>query len=136
MAVSAFSKTVRVVVPVGDEQVVLICRKPTAEELNRFLSARFVSKGRKVQSNLVEARLKFMDRILVNVENAEYETASGESKPLNNQTQLSEDDRAFASSVLGAPVQSWKDLVNMTWKCSAAMSFEESIPEDEVTEKN
>ncbi|MFB3828960.1 MAG: hypothetical protein ACE15B_19495 [Bryobacteraceae bacterium] len=131
MAISAFQKTVRVKIPVGSEDVVLICRKPNAGELSQFLNARFVRKGRKIESRLIEARGEFIDRILVDAENVEYETAAGERKPLNRNTQLSEEDKAYAGGILGVKVESWKDLIALNWKSSAAMHFEDAAPEDE-----
>jgi hypothetical protein len=134
--ISTLSSNIRIPIPVGDEEVVLICRKPTTEEMNNFLSSRFVAKGRKVQQNFVEERVKLIDKILVNIENVGYENAQGEMVPLTAQTQLSDEDKAHAAALLGCKVGSWKDLINVNWKCAAAMRFEEPQTEDGGDGKN
>jgi hypothetical protein len=135
--IATFTRQIRIPIEVGGEQVVLICRKPTADEVNQFLSSRFVAKGRKVEQRFVQERVKLVDRILIGVENAGYENAQGNLVPLTAETELSDADRAYASETLGFQVKSWKDLVSVNWKCAAAMQFEEpqSDPE-EKGEKN
>ncbi len=130
------STKVRISVPIGNESVVLICRRPTAAELNAFLQRRFEAKGKKVKSHLYDAREELMYRILVDAENAEYEHKDGTTAPLNARTVLSEDDKAHWSSVLGKQVNTWIDLVPLSWLSSAAMHFEDPSPEDEEPEKN
>ncbi len=134
MAVSITSK-IRILVPVGDENVVLICRKPTAAEHSAFLKGRYEQKGRKVRDQSYDAREELMYKILVDAENAEYETAAGETKPLNSRTVLSDEDKSHWSRVLGKTVNSWIDLMPISWLSTAAMSFEEPVVGGE-TEKN
>ncbi len=134
--ISTLSSNIRISIPVGDEEVVLICRKPTTDEVNHFLSSRFVARGRKVQQNFVEERVKFVDKVLVNVENVGYENAQGEMVPLTAQTPLSDEDKAHAAKLLGCKVESWKDLINVAWKCAAAMRFEEPQIEEGGDGKN
>lgn len=134
----AFATKIRIPIPVGDETVVMICRRPSAEELNRFLSARFQAKGRKVQTHLYEAREALIDKVLIDVENADYEAPNGEFRPLNARTELTAEERTFCSGILGRQVQTWKDLIPLSWKSSAAMHFEDPAPEagEEGAEKN
>jgi hypothetical protein len=128
------SNRVRISVPVSGEEVVLICRRPTSAEMSDFLSKRFTAKGRKVHSHLYEAREELMAKILVDAENAEYETQQGERKPLNAQTVLSDEEKAYWSGILGKKVNGWFDLIPLSWLSSAAMAFEDPQPDDE--EKN
>jgi hypothetical protein len=131
------SNRVRIPVPVGGEEVILICRRPTAAETSGFLSRRFTQHGRKVKSKLYEAREELMAQILVDAENAEYETKNGERKPLNAQTVLSDEDKAYWSGILGKTVFNWFDLIPLSWLSSAAMTFEDSAPDgEEEQEKN
>ena len=132
---SAFvGSTININIPVGDETVVLVCRRPTAQEQSTFLKDRFEAKGRKVKSHLYESRAALIDKILIDVRNAEFETAAGERFTLNKDTALSESDRHWWSNLLGVTVTCWKDLIPVSWKSSAAMRFEDAQPEDE--EKN
>lgn len=126
MPVTSFQKSIRIGVVVGDETVTFICRQPTGAETSRFLSDRFVQKGRKITNRQSEARIDFINRILIDVENAAYETAAGEIVPLNARVTLTDEDRAYAAAILGSEVRDWKDLVNASWKATAAMRFEES----------
>jgi cytosine/adenosine deaminase-related metal-dependent hydrolase len=133
----AFATKIRIPIPVGDETVVMICRKPSTEELTKFLSQRFQAKGRKVQTHLYEAREELIDKVLVDVENAEYETPGGESRPLTAATVLTDEEKTFCAGVLGRKVESWKDLIPLSWKSSAAMHFEDPQPDSEgEAEKN
>jgi hypothetical protein len=122
----AFDTRVRVAVDVGGEDVVFICRTPTAKETSAFLNNRFVTKRNKVTSHLYDARANFMDAIVVDVENAQFRNAAGEVLPLNAQTVLTDDDKRQCGAVLGVQVESWKDLIPLSWKSSAAMKFEDS----------
>jgi len=136
MPVASFRKSIRIRVIVGDETVVLVCRQPTGAEVSKFLSERFTQKGRKITNHHGEARVAFINRILIDVENATYENADGQMLPLNAQTSLTEGDLAYASRILDIPVRDWKDLVNASWKATAAMTFEESQVEDEGSQGN
>ncbi|MGE5487570.1 MAG: hypothetical protein ACM3ZB_07090 [bacterium] len=132
----AFATKIRIPIPVGDETVIMICRRPTAEELNKFLSARFRASGRKVQTHLYEAREELIDKVLIDVENAEYEGPDGKLRPLSARTELTEEEKTFCSGVLGKPVKTWKDLIPLSWKSSAAMHFEDPAPEAPEAEGN
>ena len=117
--------TIRISVPVGDEDVILVCRRPSADEVSKFLNSRFTTHRNKVKSNLYPARVAFVDSILVDAENVTFVTASGEEKPLNAATVLTPDDASHWSKVLGEAVSCWKDLISMPWKSTVAMYFEE-----------
>jgi hypothetical protein len=122
----AFDTRVRVAVDVGGEDVVFICRTPTARETSVFLNNRFVTKRNKVTSHLYEARAEFISAIVVDVENAQFRNAAGEVLPLNAQTVLTDDDKRQCGAVLGVQIETWKDLIPLSWKSSAAMKFEDS----------
>lgn len=124
--ISAFNAQMKIAVPVGGEDVVFTLRRPSAKETSKFLNSRFEQKRNKLVSKLYEARVAFIDSLLVDISNAQYETAAGELKPLNKDTVLSADDAAHASRVLDIPVNSWKDLIPVSWKSSVAMQFEDS----------
>lgn len=125
-------RTVKVKVQVeGGETVVLVCRRPTAPELSKFLGARFEHKGRKVKSKLYPAREEFIDKILVDVEGAQFERADGSTLPLNRAVELSDADKAHWSGICGTQVEGWKDLIPASWKSSAAMTFEDPQPESD-----
>ena len=127
---AVISNSIRINVMVdGGEKVVFICRRPKAQELSNFLNKRFQTKGTRVKSQLYEAREALIDKILVNVEGAEYEDAAGQVKPLNASTVLSDQDKTHWAGILGESIESWKDLIPMSWKSSAAMTFEDAKPE-------
>jgi hypothetical protein len=128
---AVIGSTIAINIPVGDETVVLVCRRPTTQEQSKFLKDRFEAKGRKVKSHLYETRVALIDKILLDVKNAEYETASGERKPLNNGTSLADEDKRHWSGILGTTVETWRDLIPPSWKSSAAMRFEDPQPEDD-----
>ena len=129
----AAATTKRIAIDVNGETVVFICRTPSTPELSQFLNSRFATKRNKVESRVYEARAAFMDKISVDIENATYAAADGQEKPLSVKTDLSADDKTYWSGILGTRVETWKDLVPLTWKSSAAMKFEDSsaAPEDE-----
>ena len=131
MPVQSFARMRRITIPVGDEQVILILREPTSKERSDFLTARFQVQGRKVKSHVSEARARFIRPLLLEIENAEYENADGVFVPLNSKVTLSETDKSSVGLVLGAPVNDWRDLVNVTWLSSAAMAYEDAAPETE-----
>ncbi len=128
----SFSDQVRIAIDVQDETVTFICRQPTGKEVSEFLSRRFITKRNKVQSRLYEAREEFVNRILLDVENAQYKNAKGEVLPLTKDTQLSDEDKRFCSSVLGTQVETWKDLIPLNWKCGVALHFEDTAAGDEA----
>jgi hypothetical protein len=128
---AVIGSTIAINIPVGDETVVLVCRRPTTQEQSQFLKDRFEAKGRKVKSHLYETRVALIDKILLDVKNAEYVTASGEKKPLNSATVLTDEDKRHWSGILGMAVETWKDLIPQSWQSSAAMRFEDTQPEDD-----
>ncbi len=127
----AIRRNIEISIDVSGDKVIIVCRRPTPQEQSAFLNARFEAKGRKVRSHLYEAREALIDKIMVDVRNATYETAAGELKPLNSQTVLAQQDQDHWSSILGVQVQNWKDLIPVSWKSSAAMHFEDPHPEDD-----
>jgi hypothetical protein len=118
--------SVRIRVPVGDDDVVFVCRRPTGREISKFLSSRYVTKRNKMEPRLYEARLEFVNSILRDVEGATFRNAAGEELPLNAASTLTAEDKALWAGTLGEPVESWKDLIPVTWKSSVAMYFEDS----------
>lgn len=130
MALALASK-LRIPIAVGGETVTMICRQPTAKEVSAFLSQRFQTHRNKVKSRLYEARPEFARKILQDVENAQYESASGAILPLSAQTVLSDEDRRHAGALLGRAVDSWLDLIPDSWFSAVAMRFEDAAPEDE-----
>ena len=127
MPKSAFREDVRVVIDVDGEDVVFICRKPTGQEVSKFLSARFEQGRRgKVESHLYEARERFMRSIVVDIENATYQNADRQILPLTAVAVLSDADKQFASGVLKTDVRDWRDLIPANWYSSAAMHFEDA----------
>lgn len=99
--------TLRISVPVGNEEVVFVVRRPSAQEISRFLSRRVENKRNKMTSRLYEAREEFANSIIQDVEGAEYISPSGETLPLN------------------AKVEGWLDMVPLNLKTSVAMFFED-----------
>ncbi|HEX4135920.1 MAG TPA: hypothetical protein VHY84_14995 [Bryobacteraceae bacterium] len=134
----AASPNRRIAVDVSGETVVFVCRVPSAAELSKFLNARFETKRNKVKSHVYEARQEFIDKIAIDIENATYVGADGVEKPLNARTVLEDQDKTYWSGIQGEPVQSWKDLIPLSWKSSAAQQFEDSanVGEDEGATKN
>lgn len=124
--VSAFTSHMKITIPVGGEEVTFTLRRPTAKDLSKFLNSRFEQKRNKVVSKVYEARVAFIDAHIEDIGNASFQDASGEVRPLNKDTSLSAEDKAFASGILGTPVESWKDLISVSWKSSAAMFFEDA----------
>jgi hypothetical protein len=122
------SNNIRITVPIGNEDVVFICRRPTTKEISKFLSSRYVQKRNKVETRLYEAREAFVNSILVDVENVTFRNAANESLPLNAATILTEADRAsWAMQLDVKPSElTWKDLVPLNWKSGVAMYFEDT----------
>lgn len=132
----ALTTKLRIPISVGGETVTMICRQPTAKEVSNFLAQRFETKRNKIKSRLYEARPEFARKILIDVENAQYETSNGEIKQLTAQTVLTEDDTRHATALLGRPVETWLDLIPDSWFSAVAMRFEDAAPEDEDGEGN
>lgn len=125
------SATIRVAVPVGNEDAIFICERPTGKELSAFLTSRFRTHRNKITNVAYEVRPNFAKSLILDAENISFENAAGEVVPLNNKTELTEADKAKWSSILGEPVVHWRDLISVSWLCSVAMYFEESSPADE-----
>lgn len=117
--------TIRIVIPVGGEDAVFVCRIPRADEISKFLKSRFTTRRNKVEQNLYPARIAFADSILIDVENVTYRTVSGETKVLGPANPLSDEDKASWAQILGAPVNDWRDLIQVNWKSAIAMRWEE-----------
>jgi len=124
-------KHIRVVVEAGGEDVIFICRQPSAAERSKFLSSRFVTKRNKMVSRLYEARAEFVDQILLDVENIQYCASNGEIRQLNAQAELSDADKAEYSTVHGVEVRGWRDMIPLNWKSSVAMYFEDQQSQGE-----
>ncbi len=118
----------RIPVPVGNEDVVFVCRRPRAKEISNFLNNRWRRGPRgKIIDRLYDARREFVDSILIDVENVTWKTAAGETVPLNAGTVLTEADRQHWSEMLGEPVASWKDLIPLNWKSAVAVHVEDAL---------
>jgi len=124
------SANIRITVPVSGEDVVFICRRPAAKEISQFLSSRNRTHRNKVTSRLYEAREEFARSIIQDAENVSYRSVTGEELPLNARTSLSAEDKEHWSKVLGVKVESWLDLIPLSWFSSVAMYFEDSLPDD------
>jgi hypothetical protein len=132
----AVATTRRVAIDVNGEIVVFVCRTPSAPELSQFLNGRFETKRNKVNSRVYEAREAFINKILIDVENATYSGADGAEQPLSAATSLSDQDQAYWSGIMGTQVKTWKDLIPMSWKSSAAQRFEDSANVADEETKN
>lgn len=127
MSLVVISSTKRIKIPTANgESVVFICRKPTATEVSKFLSARYTRHRNKMQDRRVEAQVSFAKSILLDVENLGYEpvdgngVSTGKVVALTKSTVLSDDDKR----VYGA--HDWKDVIQANWLVSVAMQFEEA----------
>jgi hypothetical protein len=132
----AAAPTRRIPIDVNGETVVFVCRVPSAAELSKFLNGRFATVRNKVNSRVYEAREEFINKIAVDVENATYAGADGIEKPLSAATALSDEDKTFWSGMFGQRVESWKDLIPLSWKSSAAQRFEDSANVADEETKN
>ena len=129
---------VRIAVSAGNEDVIFVCRNPTARDMAKFLNSRYVQRRNKIETRLYEARAEFVDAILVDVENVTYKSSTGESVPLNAQTQFTDADRAsWAAQLDVRPSEmTWKDLLPLNWKSGVAMYFEDAQSRREDDEGN
>jgi|SRR5665213_166743 len=132
----AAAPTRRIAIDVNGESVIFICRVPSAPELSKFLNARFHTARNKVKSCVYEAREEFINKIAIDVENATYAGADGVEKPLGAATTLDDAEKAYWSGVQGVRVESWKDLIPLSWKSSAAQRFEDSATVGDDDAKN
>lgn len=122
----AAAATRRIAIEANGETVVFICRVPSGAEVSAFLNARFVTQRNKVVSNVYTAREAFINKIAIDVENATYEGTDGLEKPLNASVSLTEEEKTYWSGLMGIRVETWKDLIPLSWKSSAAQQFEDS----------
>ena len=87
----------------GKENPILITRRPTPEEKEVFLAARFA-----LGSNAAKARIEFMDTILIGCEKLEVDGPGGEAVPITPAT------------------PNWKREIDPAWKTSViSQQFEE-----------
>ncbi len=108
MAVLTNPEKTRIRIYVGDEEVTFVLNTPSTDALVRFLKDRYVSTRRgKIVDRSYEARIKFVDEHLYDVENVVYRDENGQIRPLNN------------------TVEGWKEKIPASWKVSVAMHFEE-----------
>lgn len=101
--------------PIGEDPI-LIVRRPSADEIHEFYNARF--EGARGTPRFSQARIEFVDRLLLGVENVEIEIEPGK----------------FV--VLTAELAGWKDWIDPSWKSSVAAMFEEKQVVAAVAEKN
>ena len=133
-AITVVDGSVRIKIVVeGGNTVVVKCRRPSAHEKQKFLNSRFVTHRNKTTSRLYEARAEFFDRIAIDAENVAFESAAGEQLPLNAATVFTEEDKKKWKEIMGVPITSWKDLIDVAWKSSVIMRFEDSaaVPDEE-----
>ena len=115
MAVKVNRDFVRVKVPVGDEDAILIFKQPSSESLSKLFKGRFKQGRRgKVDDRSFEARTNFAKENLHDVENVVCEDEKGKDKPLNRN------------------VEGWFDKLDPTWLISAVMTFEEKDAEPDL----
>lgn len=118
-------------IPFGGITVVLVLRKSTAEEYSKFLQERFqfAAGGELSLDQSPLARMNFIDQLLIDIKVKDQEgnlvepfftdCESGEEKPLTPE------------------VQGWKNYVEPSFKCAAAVVYEGVIGKIEsVTLKN
>jgi len=129
--------TRRITIVVGEEAVTFICRLPAPDEQSKFLNSRFTQKRNKVESNVYPARVAFMDKITLDIEGATFVDAEGAEKPLNASAVLTDADKAKWMKALGLrSIESFLDLIPLSWKSSAAQQFEDNASASEGDEKN
>lgn len=102
----------------GPDNPILILRQPTPAEVKAFLTGRFIRKGNKVQDESVTAREKFIDTLMIGIQNVEIRDSS------RNYIALSPD------------FPNWKEKIPVNWKTSIAVRFEEAeiVSPDEAGE--
>lgn len=64
-------KEIKVTVKLNDEDVVLVLREPSNQELNEFLAKRYEIKRNKLKDNCLSARVELFDLLLTGVQNLE-----------------------------------------------------------------
>ncbi len=111
MARIGLTKRITIDLGLGADNPVLIVRRPTKAEHGDFFDGRFLL--RNGEKKLGTARVEFVDAILVGCERIEVEGPPGTFVPLTTEH------------------PGWKELIPFDWKASAAMIFEEKIPESD-----
>ena len=91
----------------GDEDPVLILRPPTDEEVQEFLSGRFVRVGKKIEDRSVSAKSELVEKLLVGCRKVEIAANDGTWIPLD------------------PAIDGWKKKIPLNWKSSAGNYFEE-----------
>lgn len=118
MPICANAEERRIRVGVGESVVIFTVRNYTNQEYGKFIGSRFKQKrGGRVTDESYEAKIKFMDLILVGIE-AEDENGNPDDvtyrNPENNEI-----------NILNSNVPGWTSYVDPSWKLSAASSLEE-----------
>lgn len=108
----------RCVIQVGETpNPVLILRTPTRQELKAFLSSRWEHRRNKMEDRTVEARERFIDALLIDVENVAVRVGD-QAVPLTKD------------------MADWKSRIPVNWKTSLAIRFEEQETLTGDDEKN
>ena len=69
---NVLTSTIRIRVNTGgDEPVIFILRRPSADKVQRFLKGRTETKRNKLVNRAYEARVEFIDGLLVDVEDVQ-----------------------------------------------------------------
>ncbi|PIR00040.1 MAG: hypothetical protein COV66_08030 [Nitrospinae bacterium CG11_big_fil_rev_8_21_14_0_20_45_15] len=104
-------------IPVGENQIILKLRNYTAPEYSQFMRARYeIKKGNRFTDKSHEARIQFVDLLLVDV--------CAEDAEGNKDTVVFSDPADGQTRELTAQVPDWKSHLNPSWKISAAMELE------------
>lgn len=134
---TAIARVLSILIAVeGGNSVTVLCRRPTAQEKQKFLNSRFTTHRNKTTSRLYEARAEFFDKIAVDVEGVTFENAKDEEVPLNAQTVFTDEDKAKWQGIMGVPITGWRDLIDVAWKSSVIMRFEDSASEPDEKESD
>jgi len=96
----------RFFIPLGSEKIYLTVRDPKTEEHVAFMNERYAIVGKDVRENLMGASVRFIDKILVDVEGIGYKNGTGDVHKLTNK------------------VKDWKDKVPAYFKRTIATVFE------------
>lgn len=128
MSISASPEKKIINVPVDRSMVIFHVKEVSFDELQKFLKERFPVKGRgRVKDNANEARIKFIDSILTEIE---CKDEDGNPEVITYKDPDSGEKRELNSSV-----DNWKRHVNPGWKISAAIPFEESSADMETADE-
>lgn len=121
---------IRINIPFGKETAVLILKDYTTSEFEKFMNARYSVKSRgRISDRSNEARIKFIDDILIGIAAKDAEGRRDVVMYRNPATGLVED--------LTPQVDNWKQYVKSSWKISAALELEgENAEVEQETIKN